>query len=319
MIMKKRGIPLKIRKLEALARRLPDSHPASRDVQAELDRSRAGHRGEEALDYHLAFLRDREPMMFHGLRLLGDNGYFFQIDTLLLYPNMAVILETKNIAGTLFFEQAFHQLIRIQEAGEAVFSDPLLQVSRQKRQLQAWLASQHFTDLPIAPLVVISFPSTKITADPHHKEAFRQVLHAAAIPEKIKALHLLHPAPVWTEQERERAARRLLASHTPHHPDVLEKFQIAPAELFTGVQCPACRSLPMLRARGRWQCPRCRHQSCDAHVQALTDYSLLHERTITNRACRAYLQLDSRSTATRLLKQLQLPYTGSLKDRKYLL
>ncbi|HEY9576197.1 MAG TPA: NERD domain-containing protein, partial [Pseudobacillus sp.] len=69
MIIKKRGIPLKIRKLEALFRRLPEFHPKRLSIKVELDKIWAGHRGEEALDYHLTFLNGSQHMILHGLRL----------------------------------------------------------------------------------------------------------------------------------------------------------------------------------------------------------------------------------------------------------
>ncbi|WP_049665215.1 nuclease-related domain-containing protein [Bacillus sp. FJAT-27231] len=215
MNIKKREFPLKIHKLEALFRRLPEFHAKRSIIKAELDKSWAGHRGEEALDYHLASLQGSQPLMLHGLRILGKNGYFFQLDTLLLYPNMAVILETKNIAGTLFFDRSFHQLVRLQESGEDIFSDPLLQIQRQQRQLLAWLASYRITELPVIPLVVISFPTTKITADPTHTEAFQKVLHAVALPNKIEELHRRYPTDILTLTELEKMAYCLKAQHIP--------------------------------------------------------------------------------------------------------
>ncbi|MFK2825576.1 nuclease-related domain-containing protein [Bacillus sp. B190/17] len=317
MIVKKRTIPLKIQKLEALWGRLPESHPKRPDIQGELEKSWAGYRGEEALDYHLSFLDDRQHMIFHGLRLLGTNGHFFQIDTLILCTNMAIILESKNITGTLFFDQSFHQLIRSREDREDVFSDPILQIRRQQHQLQNWLTSQNIPKLPIHPLVVISFPSTKITTDPEHKEVFQKVIHAAAIPYKVDQLHQLHQTNVLTIKQLKKAASQLIKHHVPHHPDVLKQFQISQSQLLKGVQCSVCQHIPMKRMKGKWYCLQCRRYSSDDHIGALTDYALLHSSTITNKQFREYLQIDSRSIATRLLRALKLPHYGNQKNRTY--
>ncbi|WP_191991791.1 nuclease-related domain-containing protein [Bacillus aerolatus] len=317
MIVKKREVPLKIHKLEALARRLPELHAKRPDVEAELAKSWAGHRGEEALDYHLTFLEEGQHMIFHGLRLPGANGHFFQIDTLILCANMAVILETKNIAGTLYFDQFFHQLLRTQEDSEDIFSDPLLQIRRQKRQLTSWLANRKITDIPIAPFVVISFPTTKITTDPEHKEVLQKVIHAATVPYKIERLHQLHQTSILKTKDLKKAAHQLVTQHVPHNPDLLKQFQISEAELLKGAQCPACQHIPMKRMKGKWHCLRCNHRSSDAHIQALTDYALLHNNTMTNRTFREYLQIDSRSIATHLLRTLKLQHSGSQKNRTY--
>lgn len=52
-------------------------------------------------------------------------------------------------------------------------------------------------------------------------------------------------------------------------------------------------------------------------MQALLDYSLLHSRTITNRQLRDFLQLDSPSTASKLLDKLPFQSSGKYKNRCY--
>ena len=77
------------------------------------------------------------------------------------------------------------------------------------------------------------------------------------------------------------------------------------------------RRLPMTRKWGMWVCGSCSFTSRDAHLMALRDYALLIKPTITNRELREFLQLESASVAVKLLSRLNLPYTGSTKDRVY--
>lgn len=82
MILKERKIPLLIRKLEALLRRLPPHHPKIPLIQEELNKRIAGNKGEASLDFPLDFLDSQEFLIFHDIRL-PDEHRFFQLDTLI--------------------------------------------------------------------------------------------------------------------------------------------------------------------------------------------------------------------------------------------
>ena len=73
----------------------------------------------------------------------------------------------------------------------------------------------------------------------------------------------------------------------------------------------------MMRKWGKWLCGSCSFISRDAHFTALRDYALLIKPTITNRELRTFLHVESEYVATRLLNSLNVPYTGSTKDRVY--
>lgn len=134
MIVKPRKIPLSIRKLEALIRRLPPYHPKLPFISEELNKKMAGYKGESSLDFYLGFLDPKQYFIFHDLRL-KDDSRFFQIDTLIVTKSYLLIIEVKNIAGTIHFDPLFNQLIRIKEGKEMAFPDPLLQVKRHELQL----------------------------------------------------------------------------------------------------------------------------------------------------------------------------------------
>ncbi|MFX3623267.1 MAG: nuclease-related domain-containing protein [Ectobacillus sp.] len=135
MIVKERKKPVKIQKLEALLRRLPPQHPKQKEIEENLAKSLSGYRGEQSLDYYLSFLPPKQQLILHDLRL-KENGRYFQIDTLILTKAFILIIEAKNIAGTIFFDTAFHQLIRTIDGKEEAFPDPIMQITRQKQQLQ---------------------------------------------------------------------------------------------------------------------------------------------------------------------------------------
>ncbi|MBM7587965.1 hypothetical protein JOC86_004540 [Bacillus pakistanensis] len=147
MIVKPRDIPLSIMKLKALKSRLPHNHPKISKINEALVISLAGLKGENSIDFPLSFLTDNKYLIFHDLRL-EYNQYYFQIDTLLVSKSHILIIEVKNIAGTIYFDQEFNQMIRVKDGIEEAFADPLIQVQRHETQLKSWLKKKNFLISP---------------------------------------------------------------------------------------------------------------------------------------------------------------------------
>nr|WP_238941965.1 nuclease-related domain-containing protein [Bacillus sp. REN10] len=301
--------------LEALKRNLPKHHVKQRIIEDELAKSRAGYCGEQSIDYYLSFLPD-DHLILHNVRL-SSGDYFFQIDTLLICPNIIVILEVKNIAGMLFFDETFHQLIRTIEEKEEAFPDPILQVQRQQRQLEAWFTHHKCPAIPIVPFVVISNPNAIIKNKRTDKLVHQTVIHASAIPLKFDDLHATYTHQLLSLKEMKKISQLLIKHHQPHRPDLLRQLQISENELLTGAKCEKCDHQPMQRKTGTWYCPRCQHESSDAHISALADYALLYGPTITNKQFRNYFHIQSSGVAKRLLGAMNLPQSGDRRNRMY--
>lgn len=313
LISKKRSVPLILKKEEALLRRLPDSHPQYPAISASLARRRAGYKGEQSLDYHLNQL-DRTSHIFHDLRFCIDS-LFFQMDTLLLTPYFILIIEVKNISGTLYFDTDFNQMIRSTPEKEEGFRSPLTQAASQKNHLFDFLSVHGFASLPIEYVITISHPSTIIKAnDPAIADT---VIHAEDLSEKIKKLTKKHAEKRLTTQELQRLTQLLIKSDIPLNPNILQKYQIPSTALRTGVQCPDCSYIPMERAKRKWQCRACGTTSVSAHKQAIEDYLLLLSPIISNQECRKFLHHSSTSTIKRYLADSGLKRKGRGKKTIY--
>ncbi len=178
MIKKERKEPLQLKKLESTLRLLLPHHPKRHTIEEDLKNFRAGYRGERELDYHLSFLPDEPYHIYQGLRLPGC-----QIDAFVLSTSFAVIIECKNLSGTLTFS---HQLTREKANQKQGFSNPILQAQRQRIMLLKWMDSLRLKPLPIHCLVAVSFPSSIIEFENDHKHLVHQVTHAEGIPFKIE-------------------------------------------------------------------------------------------------------------------------------------
>jgi hypothetical protein len=318
MISKMRTIPLSILKLQALLRRLPPTHPKFLLIKDNLSKRLAGYKGEMAIDYPLSFLPEKDYYILHDLRL-HDSTHYFQIDTLLICTNLIIILEVKNIAGTIYFDQEFHQLIRTHDGKETVLKDPLIQTSRQELQLKKWLTKNKCLKVPILSLVVISNSNTLIRTAPENHEVNQKVIHHHFLPTKIKQLKKDFPNKILSEKEMKKMIRLFQKEDRPLDQSILDQFEIQFEEILKGVFCPICQHLSMLRVYGTWFCNQCKHKEKAAHLSALKDYYLLFGAEITNQKVREFLQISSPFLSSRLLHSMELSRDGTTKDRVHYL
>ncbi|MFY4775400.1 nuclease-related domain-containing protein [Metabacillus sp. RGM 3146] len=185
MIEKERKVPRSILKLEALIQRLPQGHPKSLIIMEELAKRKAGFSGEKSLDYYFSFFEGKEVSIFHDLRLKDESRYF-QIDTLFLTRHYALIIEVKNLAGTLYFDPVFNQLIRTIEEKETAFPDPLIQVNRQEHQLKNWLLKNKLPFIPIESIIVITNSQSIIRTSPNNKNLSKKIIRSENLLTKIQ-------------------------------------------------------------------------------------------------------------------------------------
>ncbi|WP_261131873.1 nuclease-related domain-containing protein [Bacillus sp. Marseille-Q3570] len=259
MIMKERTEPRKIDKLEAQLRRLSYLHPQYPLIEKELAMCKAGYRGEQALDYHLEYLPEKDYYIFHDLRLF-DTRYYFQIDTLIVTPYFMLIVEVKNIAGKIRFDE-FNQMVRTRDGTEEGLPDPFLQLQWLSRKLAEWLKINNLPSLPIDHIVVISRSSTIVEVSEYTPE---KLTLSANLPFKIEALRKTFPREVYSKKQLRKLSKLLVKKHTPQDPDVMKQFKIEPVELLTGVYCAECKTMTMERNHGRWICSNCSHICNDA-------------------------------------------------------
>ncbi|WP_246941398.1 nuclease-related domain-containing protein [Bacillus pinisoli] len=316
MLLKERQISIRIRKLEALLRRLPKTHPTYSDLEVELAKNLAGYRGEQSMNYYYSYLMDNKYCIFHDLRLF-DQQHYFQMDTLLLCPSFILIVEVKNFIGTLFFDSNFKQLIRTHNGKEEAFPNPLIQAKNHQRKLSDWLEVNKLPSLPIESLVVISNPQAIIRTSPNYKEAFQKVTTSQNFLDKLVLIEATYKTERLTGKEIKKISKMLLSKHAEGNPDLLRQFSINKDDLLLGVYCPSCSRIPMNRIETKWFCTFCNAYSSDAHIHSLSDYLLLFETTITNRKLREFLRIESRNIATYLLSSMNLPTTGKGKGTTY--
>ena len=146
-----------------------------------------------------------------------------------------------------------------------------------------------------------------------------KIICTTKIQEQIDFLSQKYQTPIFTPQEVRRLSNRLIKSHTPRVDDVLKKYSITQNKIMNGIHCPNCFEMSIQKFRCSWYCRKCNHLSKDAHLASLRDYVLLFGPYITNRKLRNFFQIASPSVSMNILLSLNLPYSGSTRDRVYIL
>lgn len=317
LIIKKKGNSFKRKALERLLRRLPEQHPRFPSMENALRSTRAGENGERLLgEVFQKYLFPFEHYIIHDLHL-KSTGYF-QIDTLFLCKQGAIILEMKNIAGRISFPANQNQLTRTLDNGQVdSFECPSIQLERNQLLLSDWFHARNIS-IPIHKAVVFPRPQ-------QHFENLRHnltVLFPLEIP--IYLRNIGERSPTLDDDELTSIATALVESHRDYNPfPFSSSYNIPPSELITGVRCNHCGSFGMRSIHKGWGCELCGHVDQHAHLDSLLDYFMLVDNRITNKDCRNFLRLDSHQKANRILKHLEIPslgekrgtfYVASLKD-----
>ncbi|MBE1553250.1 nuclease-related domain-containing protein [Sporosarcina limicola] len=311
MIIKNKSLSYKRIGLEALIRRLPESHSRLKEVERGLRIVRAGENGEKILTNVFQKYRfQNEHYILHDLNLKSTG--LFQIDTLFLSRHGAVILEMKNIAGRISFPEKQNQLVRTLENGQVdAFECPSIQLERNMMLLEDWFHTRHLS-IPISGAVVFPKPQQQFENIRGHMK----ILFPLEIPVYLRKIEATPPTLDATTLQS--VAKNLANAHQEYNPfPICKTYNIDAAQLITGVRCEVCDLHGMQPIFKGWVCAGCKQVSREAHLQAFLEYFMLINCTMTNRECREFLHLSNTNKTTRLMKQMNALPQGKNKGRVY--
>ncbi|MDM5329600.1 nuclease-related domain-containing protein [Neobacillus sp. CF12] len=308
--MKERSDSLTLKGLIYAQSRLAANHPIVPVLQAKQSAIEAGIGGEQRVTE--ALQKYRFPFknnIFHDLSLSSDTN--FQMDHLIKTPHFGVILETKNMSGSLEFRENPPQLVQKKDDGQInYYESPVVQLERNIELLTAWL-SQRNIDLPLYGAIVLAYPKQHVEIPP----ANTKLLFPNLIPPFIKDLS--QQGTKLDTSTFNRLSSDLLKSHRTFIPKpICESYQIGLNHIQPGVRCGTCGKIRMDKLPRTWHCPICKVNDHLAHRGSLAEWFLVVKRTITNRECREFLGVDIH-TATRILSSMQLKYKGTFRNRIY--
>lgn len=313
MIMNIRKRPRRLEFIEAGLGRIRPNHPAVPIMEADRGKYEAGLYGEKILDSYLEYLPDKDYYIFQGLRLANEKNIHFQIDSLIISPTHLPIIESKNLAGNIEIDENNDQLI---QNGEIVYENPMIQAQFQLSELRKWLKRHHFPYQNLEYLVGMMNKNCLLKTKPGSEAQYR-VCRGRRVVYRLKEFAARYKVVVYSPEVIKKLCKLLIKKNIEPSFDIEKIYKISKSELRPGVHCPSCKCIAMEYRVGSWHCQKCGCKSKNAHLKALKDYYLLFGPEITNHQFREFLLLDSISIASKMLKKLNFPYTGTYKNRVY--
>ncbi|WP_058306671.1 nuclease-related domain-containing protein [Gracilibacillus massiliensis] len=299
---------IKLSKHQALLHRLPEQHPLYQMVSDRYRRYDSGQAGETNLEYYLGQSQITSLHFLKGLRMEHDTP--FQIDCLILGLGFRILLEVKNITGTIYFDPYSRQLIRQKGSTKDIFPDPLFQVERQYMHLRNFFLEHNIEQLPTYTAAV--FVNRNAELQLHDYPERKRILTAQAIPSFLEKINSNHPAKISHSKNNEISSF-LTNQHREAYYPILDKYAIPWEDIIKGVRCPNCHQYAMTRIRMRWQCPHCGERNATAHLEALYEQALLTDNKITNKIAREFLQISSAEVIKKILQRAPLVRVGETK------
>ena len=300
----------------ALLRRLRLNHPKRKQIAEELARRLAGYHGEESLDFYLNSLPEKNWMIFHDLNF-SDGEYNYQIDTLMVSPKLALIIDSKYLAGKIIIDTETEQMIQILDEKEKGYPYPIPQLERLQKFIQKFLLQHNLPQVPVDYLIIMTNSYMVLEFRGYNKAVRQRVCKSQSLLHKIEQLEKTYTNELLSAKDIKKLCKLLLKYNTSPTNYILKKHGIEKSEFLPGVNCPTCPCLQMIRKNKQWFCPSCGTFSRDAHVLLLQDYFLLIDLKITNKQFRNFAQIESPDVSGRLLRMVNLKSSGINKGKVY--
>lgn len=168
----------------------------------------------------------------------------------------------------------------------------------------------------IKAFIVICNRSAIIKVSNNEEETIGKVFHMDSLIDVIDKSNK-NKAEILSKRKLLNLRDLFLESDNPLIVSASDYFDINPKDIMTGVQCPRCMLITMIRKNRTWKCPNCRYNNRKSHEQALQDFLLLIKPTINNSQCRDFLHLDSPDVCKRILNSSRLNRIGNTKGKQY--
>ncbi|WP_161524829.1 nuclease-related domain-containing protein [Alteribacter lacisalsi] len=324
MIVKPLKRPVIIDQLEALSRRLPPRHPRYGKIVNDLGGYRSGYAGEKHLLYTLRSFAERPDLNFlHNVRLL-QYGYHFETDLMILSRHQHIFLESKNFKGRLEFDGETGQFTRVDaDTGERqVFRQPLLQVQSHRDDFTGWLVKQKLSaEVPIEAYAVLTHSQAFLDPASMDKSMAGRLFRSEVLPQRIQKLLGQKTGVCLTDVQLQAICDRILLMDRPLKRNVLSTYGIPQSDLITGVRCPACSQIPMLKRKTKWCCGRCGFTGNSETVlpPTMRDYALIVSEYLTKKQFMNFCHMENGPQASYYLRKQRLQMKGGTKGAVYCL
>lgn len=295
--------------VEALKNRIRMDDLDAPTIENEFYRLEAGLSGEQKLkrmlsDYHFK----TDAHIFYNYECMNSKGFTHQMDALLITPNFVLVMEVKQMSGTLFYKPTLHEFFRVQDQISENFLNPFDQAYRHQlfleHQLKAWQIS-----IPIYHVFVLANYRAKLDDSLINFP----IMHMSGIPRFIEKLYKQHPKPraniTFLQNQLEQLYKQLPPRRT------IEKHRLR-----KGVLCKNCDYVnEMHYKQGYFICPVCLIKSREALYETLLQYQILVSPRISNKEFRDFFNIQCVHIASKILAKAGLEKHGTNKGAYYII
>lgn len=316
ILIRKGGITIKVfspevhrNPLHAFLARVPTNHPSYPLLHSIKTNQSAGRHGEEKV---LSSLREalhlQSATVLHDFHMRIPNAYAIQIDFIVFTKSCILLLEVKNIKGTIRFQQYPAQLVRTLDGITQAMDCPFTQMTRNAFQFKKLLGSQ---SLPVFSAVVWANRSAII--DPLSFEAPHPLLFLKQLPDYISKL----PKEEAEGISLQRLVKRIQSKATPFfQTNLCERYGVLPQELMRGYICLSCYEKLRLHVRS-WSCPNCKILNKTCLKSNIMDVFDLKGDMLTSQEIRSTIGEVSKRQLKELVEAGNLMMTGASRNRRY--
>lgn len=305
----------KVDMLRRAIRRLELNSPERVMLERELFIAEAGIRGEKRLRKKFVEFYSPEPFEILWNTSLTLGNWPVQIDGLLLTPKVAVILESKNISGELYFKNDTGEFYRCDANGnKTIMDNPAVQVEKHIRFMKTWFAENKIR-LRVDGILVFTALKAELCSLPPD---IRTCRHHSMIEYLFKTIEEHSSGPPQNKQTLKKYREKIESQLTPYVQKPLAlQYSLNPNLFERGIYCEACENFNIVRQHRRWQCLKCGHISANAGEEAVMDYFALFGVQANNEELRKFLKVEDRHIVKRILSQKNFMMDGSRRHTKY--
>lgn len=269
----------------------------------------AGQDGEKKV---LSFLREalhhQSATVLHDFHVRIPNAYAIQIDFIVFTKSYILLLEVKNIKGSIRLQHSPAQLVRTMDGVTQAMDCPFTQMTRNVLQFKKLLGNQQ---LPIYTAIVWTNRSAVI--EPLLFDAPHPLLFLKQLPGFISRL----PTDEVNGLSVSRLVKQTQMKATLFRQiNLCERYAINPLELTGGLQCMNCYSLARLFEKS-WVCMKCK---CRINTMLTENICLLFHFVGEELPLRTFQQFIP-SLRSRNLKELilsgRIQISGNRRGRHY--
>ncbi|MGE7918111.1 nuclease-related domain-containing protein [Viridibacillus sp. NPDC093762] len=295
-----------------LIKRLSPDNKKIEDIIRQLENVTAGFNGECRVDQMVQeVLFNNSFFYFPNFECQLSPTRIAQIDSVLLTQSYILLIEIKNMRGTLHFQEQPYQLIQELEGQSKAYHCPQMQLLRASDTFERWLKTMKFQQLPIYKTIIMPNSRTVIKTTPTTVPLIMSKEIALFI-QKLNELPV-----VINEAQLEALIHLIKVNNKPYkHRPLCEKYNISIEQIKKGVICN-CGTSGIRISERTWHCPKCQVAIPNAIEHTLYDWFSICAEEITIKESIDFLSCNSRSLISRVLNNSNYIAYGKTRSRRF--